>query len=134
MLLASSTRPRTAPSTARLFVRETLGQWGLDPLSEDAELLVDELVLNVLEHADYGEAQIDIRANDGVVRVDVTDHEPDFREAPETEHPDDTPRFGLRIVDSVADRWGVAVSPTGKSVWFELDLRDDVSAVTAPPS
>jgi hypothetical protein len=110
-----------------LFVEAKLRAWGAGTLVDDAVLLVDELVLNVLEHVAHGAPLVDITMVDHVVRVDVSDAEPDFSD---DRHGDDRalPRLGLRIVDSVAARWGVLPSPTGKSVWFELDLVPDSPA------
>ncbi|CAN5475752.1 hypothetical protein BH10ACT3_BH10ACT3_09180 [soil metagenome] len=87
----------------------------------DAMLLVDELVTNALQHVRYGPVQLDIACVDGTVRVDVSDTETDFIENETSRSPRGLPRLGLRIVDSVADRWGVLFAPAGKSVWFELD-------------
>jgi hypothetical protein len=121
---------------ARLFVEAKLTAWGAETLVDDAVLLVDELVLNVLEHVAHGAPLIDITMVDHVVRVDVSDPEPDFND--EDDRDDRAlPRMGLRIVDTVASRWGVLPSPSGKSVWFEFDLVPDspeslVSAVREP--
>lgn len=106
--------------SARAFVHEVLAGWGDDELISDAVLLVDELVVNALAHVDHGPIQIDLRSDEIAIRVDVCDPEPDF--ADDRWRPlDAMPRIGLRIVDTVASRWGVDTSPYGKSVWFELD-------------
>src|ERR1700744_4626121 len=46
---ALSARPEEA-RTARRFVREMLTCWGLEALSDDAEMIVDELVVNAVLH------------------------------------------------------------------------------------
>src|SRR5260370_5347348 len=46
---ALSARPEEA-RTARRFVRELLTCWGLEALADDAELIVDELVVNAVLH------------------------------------------------------------------------------------
>src|ERR1051326_4141540 len=46
---ALSARPEEA-RTARRFVRELLTCWGLDALTDDAEMIVDELVVNAVLH------------------------------------------------------------------------------------
>src|ERR1700734_1872634 len=46
---ALSARPEEA-RTARHFVRELLTCWGLEALSDDAEMIVDELVVNAVLH------------------------------------------------------------------------------------
>lgn len=114
-------RDGLAPSSARKLVTQALHAWGAGALVADAVLLVDELVVNVLDHVDHGVIQVDVRFDDRVVRVDVTDPEPDFvQDHRRPRH--ELPRVGLRIVDTLAARWGVTTSPVGKSVWFELDL------------
>ncbi|HXZ76464.1 MAG TPA: ATP-binding protein, partial [Streptosporangiaceae bacterium] len=44
-----SARPDEA-RTARRFVRELLATWGLEALADDAEMIVDELVVNAVVH------------------------------------------------------------------------------------
>jgi anti-sigma regulatory factor (Ser/Thr protein kinase) len=46
---ALSARPEEA-RTARHFVRELLTCWGLEALADDAEMIVDELVVNAVLH------------------------------------------------------------------------------------
>src|SRR5436309_8043505 len=46
---ALSARPEEA-RTARRFVREILTCWGLEALADDAEMIVDELVVNAVLH------------------------------------------------------------------------------------
>src|SRR6202050_3148565 len=46
---ALSARPEEA-RTARRFVRELLTCWGLKALADDAEMIVDELVVNAVLH------------------------------------------------------------------------------------
>ena len=41
----------TAPRTARMHLRDTLGEWGLPRLIEDGELVTSELVTNVVRRA-----------------------------------------------------------------------------------
>ena len=113
---------RLPPRRARRFVRTTLEGWGRHDLVHDAELLVDELVGNAMLHAHGNGVDVTIRSEAGVVRVEVSDPDPDF--VVEDHRPAGSPpRLGLRIVDSVADRWGVEPIQLGKVVWFELDPR-----------
>lgn len=111
---------RLPPRRARWFVRSTLRRWGCDEMVPDAELLVDELVANAMVHARGAGVDVTIRQLGDSIRVEVTDPDPDF--VLDFRRPADAPpRFGLRIVDSVAPRWGVDPEPFGKTVWFELD-------------
>ena len=41
----------TAPRTARMHLRDTLGEWGLPRLIEDGELIASELVTNAVRRA-----------------------------------------------------------------------------------
>jgi anti-sigma regulatory factor (Ser/Thr protein kinase) len=107
-----------APAAARQALRGL----GLKP-SEDAAvaLLTSELVTNNVRHAGLGPrqrirlwAQITeqtarIEVIDGGAGVDVSVRAPGAGGG-----------WGLRLVDALADRWGVA-HDHGTRVWFELD-------------
>ena len=113
------------PDTASIRVarQAILDMLDLDAATaEDVALLVSELVANAVLHG-RTEFEATATSEDGVVRVDVTDHSP----APPTmkfygaEAP--TGR-GLRLVDKLANRWGVepAEPGPGKTVWFEIEI------------
>ena len=113
------------PETASIRVarRAILDMLGLDPeTAEDVALLVSELVANAVLH---GRTDFDVTATceAGVVRVDVTDRSstPPAMKHYGTEAP--TGR-GLRLVDLLANRWGVEpeVPGPGKTVWFEIEV------------
>jgi len=100
-------RDQSAPARARTMVR------GLRPLlgterTEDATLLVSELVTNAIRHAGRSpddEIRLEARYRDGSVRVAVHDGGPGF-------DPYTAPRrhnggHGLILVDRLADDWGV---------------------------
>jgi hypothetical protein len=53
---ALSARPEEA-KTARLFVRELLTCWGLAALADDAEMIIDELVVNAVLQGRRGDAR-----------------------------------------------------------------------------
>jgi anti-sigma regulatory factor (Ser/Thr protein kinase) len=91
-------------------------------LLETVKLLVSELVTNSVRHAGLpAEAAIGLRARaaDQLVRVEVTDQGPGFDPAARPE-PSEAGGWGLRLVESLSDRWGVERS-RGVRVWFELD-------------
>jgi GAF domain-containing protein/PAS domain-containing protein len=108
-------------SAARHFLLEHLrgnGDEDLDPLA----LMLSELATNAVEHADTAfEVRITVtpEAEGRSVHVRVTDEAPGF---PVPQHPaPDRPRGrGLRIVESLADAWGIEMQHghTGKTVWF----------------
>lgn len=94
---------------------------GLDAERENTvRLLISELVTNALRHSDSA-APVELHASwNSTVRVEVTDHGGGF-----TPHPRDKPLeepggYGLMLVGSLADRWGVE-NETCTTVWFELN-------------
>jgi len=89
---------------------------------DDAALMVSELATNCVRYA-HSDFTVSIEQTAREVRVDVTDAaggDVAMRDPGPTEP---TGR-GLRIVDQLADAWGVQelVDPTGKRVWFTLRL------------
>ncbi|GLF94443.1 ATP-binding protein [Streptomyces yaizuensis] len=111
---------------ARHAVRDTLRDWGLEPVVGDVTvLLVSELVTNSLRYASgpIGVRMARIEPGDGMpsLLVEVSDPLPD----PPTERaatPDDEGGRGLQLVAGTARRWGTRRGRTGKTVWFELAL------------
>ena len=111
-------RDREAPARARTMVR------GLKPLlgaerTEDATLLVSELVTNAVKYGPEHEAiRLIISTDDQATRFTV--HDSGLGPLPEMREQDDPAPggHGLRLVDSLADRWGVERGST--RVWFEL--------------
>jgi serine/threonine-protein kinase RsbW len=111
----------TAAGAARAFVRDMLAPT-LSPTQLDAaELLTSELMTNAIRHAGLmPQALIDlsIEVSPGTVHIDVTDAGVGFGRA--TPDPRPNGGWGLVLVDTVSDRWGV--DPTAPhSVWFEID-------------
>ena len=86
-------------------------------------LLVSELIANSVQHAGPlagGLLALDVSITDRSLQVTVTDGGSGF--APALPANDETVdgRWGLRLVDLLADRWGIE-SDSGTAVWFELD-------------
>lgn len=110
----------TAPSSARGFLRSALQTWQLDGFGEVTELLTGELVANVVRHVG---SPITIRATlaDDRVRIEVDDTS---TEPPVLRHPspEDPGGRGILFVDTLADAWGTDITPTGKTVWFDIDV------------
>jgi anti-sigma regulatory factor (Ser/Thr protein kinase) len=110
-------RTMDAPRQARDRVRQ-LPHLGADHV-EDAVLLVSELVTNAVKYGPEHEAiRLIITTDDRATRFTVHDLGlgplPEMREAG-----DPAPGgHGLRLVDALADRWGVERGST--RVWFEL--------------
>ena len=128
---ALSARPEEA-RTARRFVRELLTCWGLAALADDAEMIIDELVVNAVLHVTRAGL---IRANPagglavlrlcmlrraGEVMLAVIDP---ANETPMPRQPDwggESGR-GLQIVAALSHVWGWSpIAGHGKAVWAVL--------------
>ncbi len=110
---------RSVPA-ARHLVLGVLEAWSAEHDRQDAALLVTELVTNVVDHVG-GEASLalELTLSDGWLRIAVVDGSavrPVVRELG-TGNPRGR---GLRLVQSIADRWGSDEHGDGKRVWFEL--------------
>jgi anti-sigma regulatory factor (Ser/Thr protein kinase) len=108
-------RGTDAPRRARRQVRDLVAPERVD----DATLLVSELITNAVK---YGpEEQIRLIVSDDGTRTRFTVHDLGLGPLPEMRAEDDPAPggHGLRLVDAVADRWGVERGST--RVWFELE-------------
>jgi len=107
------------------IARRTLGRWLLESscpaeFVEEAKLVVDELVTNVVEHA-ATPAHLLARVDDGRFRQEVHDRST----APLVVDPSrPNGGFGLRLVGLLADDWGWSSIPGGKYVWTEMRFND----------
>jgi len=116
--------PTTASvPTARRFARAALSECTADV--ETVVLLVSEVVTNAVLHA-RSDIRLVVEDRDDVARVEVHDGSPmlprmhSFRRVAATGR-------GLRLLDTLAQAWGVEVtSEAGKVVWFEVGSADDV--------
>lgn len=106
---------------ARRCVRAWLQEWGWDAAEEVATLLVSELVTNALLHA-HTDISLRVQANRRRLRVEVRDGNPRLPEMRRYARSASTGR-GLRLVDELAERWGVEPGRDGKTVWFEVGPR-----------
>lgn len=122
-MISSRSFPRRAESvpTARHFVAELISGTSKD-IGERVAVMVSELATNAIQH---GRTDFDVRVetNDQSIRVEITDSgagQPTVQSAGAEE----LSGRGLRIVDVLADSWGVQPSTTGagKSVWFVVDV------------
>ena len=88
---------------------------------DTVRLLVTELVTNSVRHA--GSSAVDLRVylTEPQVRLEVTDRGPGFEF--EQRAPGQSPEggWGLYLVDTLADRWGVSSAEGVSRVWAELD-------------
>lgn len=102
-----------APRRARQVVRDVLVDSPPERLF-DVELAVSELVANSVEHAHTrGSIAITLQCN-GAVLVEVSDEDGGWAPPP---GPDHLGGRGLGIVDTLADRWDIRWTRTGKTIW-----------------
>ena len=110
----------TSPREARLRAARELEGWGDADARHAVVLLISELVTNAVVHA-RSTVTIDLAVNDdGPVHVKVHD-ESTVRPTARRHHADRPGGRGMHLLESLAARWGVEESRTGKSIWFEVD-------------
>jgi anti-sigma regulatory factor (Ser/Thr protein kinase) len=116
-------RPGAAAQARRAL--EGLGDLLPPDKLEDVRLLVSELVTNSVVHAGLASDEaitVTVTVQGRLARGEVRDRGPGFEPPQEpAPKPDLAGGWGLYIVNSVADRWGVA-NTGSKCVWFEIDL------------
>ena len=103
-------------TAARRFVRDVLSDRPPE-LVEAAELMASELATNCVRHA-HTEFELAIHTH-GQIRIEVSDRgegRPTLLSPAERE----VSGRGLRIVEAMADAWGVTPAAKGKAVWFTL--------------
>jgi anti-sigma regulatory factor (Ser/Thr protein kinase) len=118
----------TSARQARSAVRQALAGWGMNHLSDDAELLASELVANAAEHGDGKPISLALRrhAEPGEqpgLTCEVTDSSPAMPQRTEP-GPDSERGRGLAIVNALARSSGVHATQAGKTSWFSLALTD----------
>lgn len=115
----------------RHYLRGSLSEWELDPLMDELELLISEVVTNALIHAGSA-VDVRLRRYADRVRVDVRDsdpHPPVVVPVVDVDRPEDDEAEsgrGMLIVDAVASAWGSSPSGRGKTTWFELNTDQDI--------
>ncbi|MEU6573889.1 ATP-binding protein [Streptomyces sp. NPDC046805] len=117
-------RPESAATARRLAQVVVLRQWRLSPkLTEDAVLLVSELVGNAVRHTGARVFGLRMRRRPGWIRVEVRDPSRGLPCLMPVQEMDISGR-GLFLVDKLSDRWGVDLLPRGKTTWFEMRVAD----------
>lgn len=127
-MIASCTLPPEPQSIpqARRFVVDALPGLRHDD-AEIVVLMVSELATNCVLHAG-STFDIVIQHTGRYVRVEVTDAGPGLAAARSPRSNERNGR-GLRIVESLAEDWGVipAPAPPGKTVWFTAEARIELN-------
>lgn len=117
-------RPESAAAARRLTQVVVLRHWGLSPkMTEDAVLLVSELVGNAVRHTGARVFGLRMRRRRGWIRVEVRDPSRGLPCLMPVQEMDVSGR-GLFLVDKLSDRWGVDLLPRGKTTWFEMRVAD----------
>lgn len=117
-------RPESAATARRLTQVVVLRHWGLTPkMTEDAVLLVSELVGNAVRHTGARTFGLRMRRRRGWIRVEVRDPSRGLPCLMPVQELDVSGR-GLFLVDKLSDRWGVDLLPRGKTTWFEMRVAD----------
>lgn len=104
---------------ARRFVRDLMNDSDTVADLDTASLLVTEIVTNAVLHA-IAPMTLHVEVTADVVRIEVRDGS----QLPPRVHafsPTAATGRGLRLLENLADRWGVRPEPgRGKVVWFEV--------------
>ena len=120
----------TAVRRARSLIRDPLKRWGLEDLIDNSELLVSELVTNAIKYAsNNGEDQVMLRLvlePDSLV-CEVHDSSPALPRVLQVDRDAESGR-GLHVVSQMASRWGARRTATGKVVWCEQPVPEEVTA------
>ncbi|GAA4934387.1 hypothetical protein GCM10025331_19230 [Actinoplanes utahensis] len=109
---------------ARELVAEACRMWRLPELRHSAALIASELATNVVDHAGTAFVVTVLRRAHSlhVVVQDCDASYPRVSQPVPDADPSSPPArgWGLKLVDTIADRWGVMPSHRGKVVWATL--------------
>ena len=112
----------SSPAAARRFVESAMTAWGHRHRTDDAVLIVSELVTNSIEYSSTAAVVVDLACTNGMVYLAVSDtatnNLPVLRRPGQGTHAG----RGLRIVSASATWWGVTASSATKTVWAELAI------------
>jgi anti-sigma regulatory factor (Ser/Thr protein kinase) len=106
---------------ARQFVGRVLDG---NPVASDAVLLTSELATNAVVHTASGQGgtfSVAVHQDATWIRVEVWDA--GAPTAPVVRSPDQRREYGagLKLVETIAARWGHLGDHDGRVVWFEVD-------------
>jgi hypothetical protein len=139
-----------SPATARTLTRTTLRDWGLDELTDDATVVVCELVTNALRYGHPAAGQhhpLPPATQEQPFLLSLVHHGPAVlcavfdpgRDVPEVKEPDffQESGRGLHVLQSLAECWGWTTPDRhGKAVWALLQSAGEngpPAPLPAPP-
>lgn len=111
---------------ARLHARQVLWEWGLSAFSENAELLVSELMTNATQASLSTELILPVRlwlsSDQSRLLIQVQDTSC-YPPAPTGGVDDDERGRGLLIVEAISTKWGwdIKADNSGKIVWALME-------------
>jgi anti-sigma regulatory factor (Ser/Thr protein kinase) len=117
--------PEAAPA-ARRTIDRVLRRYCTPETAARLRLLVTELATNGVRHGESdraGHLGLHIVLEPDVVRIELIDFGGGFKPGAPEPHPDGEGGYGLVLVETLADRWGVD-SGDSTRVWFEVDRAD----------
>ena len=119
-------RTLSSAKTARQLVVDEVGRLGVnDPeLVDVIELLTSEVVTNAVLHGE-GTVELDVTRVDRFIRVSVADEAVPLDIGPGPVNVEASNGRGLLLVESLSSSWGVEEIPSGKRVWFEMQVTPD---------
>jgi anti-sigma regulatory factor (Ser/Thr protein kinase) len=113
-----------APGAARSVVADCLGERVPSSVYQDAQLLVSELVTNSVRHSGMPagtELTVSVDLTPGMVRLVVEDGGRSGTIAPRRPDANNGGGFGLNLVQTLSERWGMErVAQGGTRVWAQL--------------
>ncbi|WP_298459131.1 ATP-binding protein [uncultured Cellulomonas sp.] len=118
---------RSSARLARHWVIHVIAASGVTgSQNQVVELLTAEVVANAAVHGPP-DGTIRVRAWSDATQVYVSVSD-DSAASPVVRHPEpsDLSGRGMALVQALASDWGVESGPDGKTVWFSLELEDDL--------
>ena len=112
-------RDLDAPRSARRAVEQFASEVDAE-LVPDVKLLVSELITNSVKYGGEGELHLQLLSEHrGHIRVEVVDQGSGFVPVARNRPATDVGGWGLHLVETLADNWGVHEGST--HVWFEIE-------------